>query len=257
MSIFDGIILGIIQGLSEFLPISSSGHLVIAEALLGVKQSGVQFEVLVHLATLLAVVVYFRAKLITIATGFFRPDGKMERNYVWCLAIGTIPAVFAGLLLKDFFEAKFGDPLTTSCMLIVTGGILFATRLVSKGTGGITLGKSLLIGIGQAVAILPGISRSGSTIATGLFTGIKPAEAAEFSFLLSIPVILGAAVLELRHLTSIPADLVVPYLAAAVCAFAFGLLAVHLVLEAVRKAKLIYFAIYCVAAGLLGIYLFW
>ncbi len=256
MTILDGLILGTIQGLTEFLPVSSSAHLVFAEVLLNVKQPGVQFEVLVHAGTLLAVLVYFRKKLWALTTGLVGERSQESRRYVAGIIVATIPAAVAGVLLKDLFEAQFGDPFATSWQLVLSGVILLPIQFVKHGEKRITFFKALIIGIGQAVAIIPGISRSGSTIAPGVLMGVKPSEAAEFSFILSIPVIFGAIVLEIPKITAIASDLVLPYTLATICSFLFGLLAVYLVLDAIKRAKLIYFAIYCFAAGLFGMYLF-
>jgi undecaprenyl-diphosphatase len=257
MSFLDAIILGMIQGLTEFLPVSSSGHLVIAEAVLKVKQPGISLELLVHLGTLLSVTIYFRKQLFLLCKSLFVREMAKERRIILLLIIGTIPAGLAGVLLKDFFEQTFSNPLETSVELIITGGILFLPRLVRPGTAGLTMPTVIWMGIGQAIAILPGISRSGSTIVTGLLAGVKPSEAAEFSFLLSIPAIAGAIVLGIPEMADIPSALVMPYFAATVTSFLFGLVAVYWVLNAVKKGKFEYFAYYCFAIGLFGLYLFW
>lgn len=257
MSFIDALILGIIQGLTEFLPVSSSGHLVIAEAVLKVKQPGITLELLVHLGTLLSVIIYFRTQIFTLIKALFVREMTKERRIILLLIIGTIPAGLAGVLLKDFFESTFSNPLETSIELIITGGILFLPRLVKPGTAGMTIPTVIWMGIGQAISILPGISRSGSTIVAGLLAGVKPAEAAEFSFLLSIPAIAGAIVLGIPDMANIASDLVMPYLAATIASFVCGLVAVYWVLNAVKKGKFEYFAYYCFAIGLFGLYLFW
>ncbi|MBK7143449.1 MAG: undecaprenyl-diphosphate phosphatase [bacterium] len=257
MSFIDALILGIVQGLTEFLPVSSSGHLVIAEAVLKVKQPGITLELLVHLGTLLSVIIYFRTQIFTLIKALFVREMTKERRIILLLIIGTIPAGLAGVLLKDFFESTFSNPLETSIELIITGGILFLPRLVKPGTAGMTIPTVIWMGIGQAISILPGISRSGSTIVAGLLAGVKPAEAAEFSFLLSIPAIAGAIVLGIPDMANIASDLVMPYLAATIASFVCGLVAVYWVLSAVKKGKFEYFAYYCFAIGLFGLYLFW
>lgn len=256
MSFLDALILGIVQGLTEFLPVSSSGHLVIAEALLKVKQPGINLELLVHLGTLLSVMIYFRAQIFRLIKSLFVKEMRQERRIILLLIIGTIPAGLAGVLLKDFFESTFSNPLETSIELIITGGILFLPRLVKAGTAGLTIPTVIWMGIGQAIAIFPGISRSGSTIVAGMLAGVKPAEAAEFSFLLSIPAIAGAIVLGIPDMASISANLVMPYLLAVVASFLSGLVAVYWVLRAVKRGKFEYFAYYCFAIGLAGVYLF-
>lgn len=257
MSFLDACILGFVQGMTEFLPVSSSGHLVIAEAILKVKQPGITLELLVHFGTLLSVLIYFRAQLFTLAKSLFVREMVKERRIILLLIIGTIPAGLAGVLLKDFFEKTFSNPLETSIELIITGGILFLPRLIKHASAGLTIPTAIWMGIGQAVAILPGISRSGSTIVAGMLGGVKPAEAAEFSFLLSIPAIAGAIVLGIPEMAGISSDLLMPYLLATVVSFVFGLIAVYWVLSAVKKGKFEYFAYYCFAIGLFGLYLFW
>ena len=256
MSFLDALILGIVQGLTEFLPVSSSGHLVIAEALLKVKQPGINLELLVHLGTLLSVMIYFRAQIFRLIKGLFVREMRQERRIILLLIIGTIPAGLVGVLLKDFFESTFSNPVETSIELIITGWILFLPRLVKAGTAGLTIPTVIWMGIGQAIAILPGISRSGSTIVAGMLAGVKPAEAAEFSFLLSIPAIAGAIVLGIPDMAAISSDLVMPYILATVVSFVFGLIAVYWVLSAVKRGKFEYFAYYCFAIGLVGLYLF-
>ena len=256
MTYFDAIILGILQGLTEFLPVSSSGHLVIAEALLHVKEPGVSFEVLAHVGTLLSVLVYFRVRIWHLIQSLYTPSMQTERKIILFLIIGTIPAGLVGVLLKDFFENAFSDPITTSAMLLVTGAILLVTRFVKKGEKPLNLWTSIIMGIGQACAIMPGISRSGSTIAVGMIAGVKPSEAAEFSFLLAIPAIGGATVLSFRDLMAADNTHMTHYLVGALFAFVTGLVAVYGVLATIRKGKFDYFAYYCFAAGALGLYLF-
>jgi len=256
MSYLEAIILGIIQGLTEFLPVSSSGHLVLAEAVLKVKEPGVSFELLVHVGTLLAVLVYFFRPLVRLVKAVYTPRMHTERRMIGLLILGTVPAALVGLLLEDFFEAAFSAPALTAAMLLVTGVLLLSTRFVDKGSKPLSAGSALIMGIGQAMAIMPGISRSGSTICFGLFSKVQPAQAAEFSFLLSIPAIAGAVILKYEELLNISTPLVGPYLAGALAAFVFGLLAVYAVLATIKRGRFEYFAYYCFAAGALGLYLF-
>ncbi len=256
MSYLDSIILGLLQGLTEFLPVSSSGHLVLAQWLMGVKQPGVTFEIVVHLGSLLAILVYFREKILKLVHSIYDPKFSQYRPMLAYLAIGTIPAGLAGVLLKDFFEEAFSSPKIAAVMLLVTGCILLSTRFAPKVKRPLSSGRSFLIGIGQAVAILPGISRSGSTIAAGMLLGIKPTEAAEFSFLLAIPAVGGAVLLEFKELLNIDSSLVGLYLCGALFSFIASIVAVYLVLASIRKGKFEYFAYYCFAIGLLGLYLF-
>jgi undecaprenyl-diphosphatase len=256
MTNIDAIILGIIQGLTEFLPVSSSGHLVLAESLFGVKMPGVTFEVLIHIATLLSVLIYFHKKIFRLVQSLFVKAMVNERKIILFLIIGTIPAGLAGILLKDFFEKTFSNPTEASIELIINGGILLIPYFLTVKIKGLSLFSVIMIGIGQAIAILPGISRSGSTIVAGIMCGVKPEDAAEFSFLLSIPAIGGAAVLKMKDMFSTPATLSGPYLVAFLTSFLFGLLSVYVVLETVKKGKLKYFAYYCFAIGAVGLYHF-
>ena len=256
MSFFDAIVLGIIQGLTEFLPVSSSGHLVLAEHLFNVKMPGVTFEVLIHLGTLVSVLIYFREKLYRLVKALFTKEMVAERRIIFLLIIGTIPAGLAGVLLRDWFEKTFSNPIETSIELIITGLILLVPRFFKAGTKAVTAGTSLIMGVGQAIAILPGISRSGTTIVSGMLAGVKPSEAAEFSFLLSIPAIGGAILLEVGSLLDIPSTLVAPYALSTFVSFLFGLISVYVVLATVKKGKFDYFAYYCFAIGAFGLYHF-
>lgn len=257
MTYIDAFILGVIQGLTEFLPVSSSGHLVLAQSLLGVKQQGVSFEVLVHLGTLGAVLVYFRRQILNLLSGLYRSDRPAERKQILFLILATIPAGVIGLIFKDFFEATFSQPIVAASMLFVTGGILLSTRFVVSRKNPVTARSAILMGIGQALAIMPGISRSGSTIAIGMMTGVAPSKAAEFSFLMAIPVIGGAALLQAKSLAAVPSEMLGQYLVGGITSFVVALFAVYLVLESIRRGKFEYFAYYCFAAGIVGLYLFW
>lgn len=256
MSYFDAIILGLLQGLTEFLPISSSGHLVLAEHLLGAKMPGVLFELVVHLGTLLSVVIYFRKRISALIRSVFLSEMKDERKLVLYLVIGTIPAVVIALLFKGTIESAFASPLMTSVFLIITGLILLLTVLPKRGVRNVGAASAIIIGIGQAIAIFPGISRSGTTISAGLFAGVKPIVAAEFSFLLSIPAIAGAIVFKGEELLSVDAELIGQYSAGMIISFFSGLLAVYILLDMVRKGRFKYFGIYCLIAGLFGVIYF-
>jgi len=256
MSYLDAIILGVIQGLTEFLPISSSGHLVLAQKTLGVADPGVALEIVVHLGTLLSVLVYFRAKLWRLITSLYKRDARQDRAIVGYLIIGTIPAGLVGLLFEDFFDRAFDSPLLVSTMLLLTGAILFVSRFFKNSSGSVTLPRAVAMGLGQALAILPGVSRSGSTIVAGMASGVRPADAAEFSFLLAIPAIGGAAVLKFGDLAALDQGVIGAYLAGFIAAFTTGLMAVYVVLAVIKRGRFEYFAYYCFALGLIGLYLF-
>jgi undecaprenyl-diphosphatase len=257
VSYFEAVLLGIVQGLTEFLPVSSSGHLVLAQYILGVKLPGVNFELLSHLGTLVAVLVCFRVRITSLIRSLYTPNMRDERYMVLLLVIATIPAGLLGILLEDFFSDAFDEPAVAAGMLLVTGLILLSTRFVRKGGEPVRWFSATIIGLGQALAILPGISRSGSTIAAGILSRVHPAKAAEFSFLMSIPVIAGAVALKARSLAAIESAQVGPYLVGTVVAFLFGLLAIEWLLSMVRKGRFEYFAYYCFAVGAVGLYLLW
>jgi undecaprenyl-diphosphatase len=255
MDILKIIILGIVQGLTEFLPVSSSGHLVLAAELLNFHEEGVAFEVFVHLGTLLSVLIVFRKdvhKMILapfqfLSSGLEKGDTKHYLYWDLYIIIGTIPAAVIGLAFKSKIEAAFSNIFLVIAMLAVTGTILLLSRYMPKKNQEMTAIKSFLIGISQAFAILPGISRSGSTIVTGIFLGIDKEKAARFSFLLSIPAILGASVIKLKDLIlmdnyTIPISYL---LLGAIVSFIAGYFAIIWLLDIVKKGKLEWFALYC------------
>lgn len=256
MSYIDAVILGIIQGLTEYLPVSSSGHLVLAQKILNVNQGGLAFEVVVHIGSLLAVLIYFRGKLWKMLKSFFVAGNSDSRKYACYLILGTVPAAVIGLLLEDFFDQMFDSPHYTSIFLLVTGVILFSTKFSARGSKDVTLKSAFIVGLAQACAIFPGVSRSGSTISIGLWAKIDPAKAAEFSFLLSIPAIAGAAVLKMDDLAAQNFSVIGPYAVAALLSFGSSLVAIHWLLAIIKKGRFEWFAYYCFAAGALGLYLF-
>ncbi|MHB0885653.1 MAG: undecaprenyl-diphosphate phosphatase [Bacillota bacterium] len=245
-------ILGVVQGLTEFLPVSSSAHLVILDNLLGVRQPTMSLAIFLHLGTLLAVVtVYFR-RLLGILVGMF--TGRREGRLGWFIVIGSIPAAVLGLALKDVFARAFASVLVSGVMLLVTGAILFWSGRLARGRRderSMTAGDALVVGAFQAVAILPGISRSGSTIAGGLWRGIEPKLAADFSFLLSVPAVLGAGLLDIREALKggEALDLRALILGAGL-SFIFGYIAIKWLIAVVRRGRLEAFAYYCWAVGL-------
>ncbi len=256
MSYLDAIILGALQGLTEFLPVSSSGHLVLAQELLGVKQQGVSFEIVVHVGSLLAVLIYFRARLWKLAQSLFDRSLFNERKVVGYLILATVPVGVVGVLLEDFFAEAFEHPVYASWMLLVTAVILMSTRWATRRSRELTWSPALIMGLAQALAILPGISRSGSTISAGLHAGIKPSEAAEFSFLLAIPAIGGATLFKAKQLLSLPPELLGQYSLGAGVSFITSIVAVYLVLATIRRGRFQYFAYYCFAVAGVGLYLF-
>lgn len=258
MGIIEALIMGLVQGLTEFLPVSSSGHLVIAKQLLGgIKQPGILFEIMLHFGTLLAVLVYFRKEIASILCSLLPSSGieegkrKSERGFALAVVIGTLPTVAIALLFKDIFEELFNSVKTVSFMLIITGAILyFSDRVKKSGRETVRLRDALLIGTIQGLAIIPGISRSGSTIATGLFGGLKAETAATYSFLLSIPAILGAVILHAGDLTGFDNGNILPYTVGVLAATTSGFLSIKVLMKIVAGRKLRFFAFYCWTVGI-------
>ena len=270
MTTIQAIILGIIQGLTEFLPVSSSGHLVLFSRLFKVQEPSLIFEVMVHVGTLLAVLVVFRSEVLLLFRSFLAllqnpKDAKQQMEQdpgsrlLLALVLGTIPAVLAALLFKDQIEGLFSSSLFVGFMLLATGTILYLTERLSGAKQRLetmTLKDAVLIGLGQAVAMVPGISRSGTTIAAGLVRGLDRESAARFSFLLAIPAILGALVLSIGDLFSGAAQIGWGVMGAGFVAAALtGYVAIHFLLDLVKKGKLVWFSYYTWAIGALVILL--
>lgn len=263
MTPFHIIVLALIQGLTEFLPISSSGHLVLANALLGIKEPGIATEITLHAGTLLAVVLYYRRDLASLFMGTIRSFGRVvgseehaARNLVIALVIGTLPAVVAGFAGGARLEALYENPRESAIEVIITGGVLLSTLAARRGDRGITLWRALAIGVCQAISLLPGISRSGMTIASGLFLGVRPEEAARFSFLLSIPAILGGIVLKLPEVIAEVQMGRLGLLAVGFgLSFLVGYASIAALLGVVRRGRFGLFGIYCVGIGIVALLL--
>jgi undecaprenyl-diphosphatase len=264
VGLIQALVLGIIQGLTEFLPISSSGHLVLVPAALGWESPPLVFDATIHLATLIAVIAIFWHDITQILAAWWqglqrkRPLERAESRLGWWIILGTIPGVLAGLLWKNAFESFFNNPQAVGGFLLLTAGLLILADVFGKRQRGfteITWLDSILIGIGQAIAIAPGVSRSGATIAVGIFCGLSREAAARFSFLLAIPIIIGAGLIQLIDLlrngnvTAEVSVLVVGFVAAAICGYA----AIRFLLAYLRKHSLYPFAIYCAVVGILAI----
>jgi undecaprenyl-diphosphatase len=262
----ESVVLGILQGLTEFLPISSSGHLVLGENLLKVKLGDISFEVFLHFGTLLSVVIVFRKTIwgmiqavmekAGVSLSKYDPTSTSENwNLFLLILLGSVPAGILGILLKKYVETSFSSLHFVSIMLLITGSLLFLTKFVKKAQGRIKFSDAFLIGIAQAIAMLPGISRSGLTISTGIFRGIKSDKAAEFSFLLSLPAVLGATILKLKDMLSQshPSFNLWFYLIGTVFAFLSGYLAIKFLLNVIRKGKFEFFGYYCLLIGLLSL----
>ena len=256
MSWFEALILGLVQGLTEFLPVSSSGHLAIGKALFGIESGDLRFEIIVHAATVLATIVVFRKEIWQLLQGLFKFKLNAETRYILLILISMIPVFVVGMFFKDYVEAIFGEGLVVvGCALLVTALLLFLSETLGRRKaeegGPVTWKSALWMGLAQAVAVIPGRSRSGSTIATGLLCGVKKSEVAQFSFLMVLIPILGEAFLDVAGgdaaVSTVGAlPLVIGFLAA----FVSGLFACKVMIALVKKAQLKWFALYCVAAAL-------
>lgn len=275
MDWLQALVLGLVQGLTEYLPVSSSGHLEIGKALLGegAEAGGLTFDIVVHVATVLATLVILWKEIVWILKGLFKPlkNGQMndEQKYTLNILVSMIPVGVVGLCFKDSIEALYADNIlpVVGCCLLITAALLALTYYY-KPQPKQTLSPvhAFIIGISQALAVLPGLSRSGSTIATGLLLGNKKETLAQFSFLMVIPPILGEALLDFKHIVAPSAEYLAehgieepigmfPLLVGFVAAFVSGCFACKWMIALVKKCKLIYFAAYCALAGLLTLFL--
>ncbi len=243
------IFLSIIQGISEFLPISSSGHLVITESLLDIQADQTDVNIVLHAGTLLSILIFYRRTIIRLLSQDFK--------VIPLLIVGTIPVVILGLTAKKYAEHYLESPLLAGCMLPVTGLLLLLIPRIpqqEQSYTNLSYKQALFIGFAQAIAILPGISRSGSTIVAGLLTGMSRQSAATFSFLLAIPAIAGATILETAEILSNPQQINTPLsllAMGAILAAIIGLLSLWLLVRWLEKGKLHYFAYWCIPLGIL------
>ena len=253
MEWFEAILLGLVQGLTEFLPVSSSGHLTIGKALLGVDVSNLKFEVVVHAATVMSTLVVFRKDIFSLLRGLLKFKMNKETEYLFFIAVSMIPVFVVGMFFKEQVESIFGSGLlVVGISLFVTALLLYLTGVIKPAEKKLTYGRAFVIGISQAIAVLPGLSRSGATISTGMLLGLKKEEIAKFSFLMVLVPVLGEAFLELisGEFTA-PSSEISP-LALALgfgAAFISGLFACKVMIALVKRAKLLPFAIYCGIAG--------
>jgi undecaprenyl-diphosphatase len=287
MDVFSAIILGLIQGLTEFLPVSSSGHLVIVQSLLGFKEPPILFDVMLHVGTLCAVLTFFRRDILMIIQGIFKPSSiskveaksevdqsKWERTpasvvdehpvqknegrwFAILIIIGTIPAAVVGAVFKNFLEGLFASAITVGFTMWITAFVLFMADRVrrrEKEVTDMTIFDSVVIGIMQAIAITPGISRSGFTISSGIFRKLTAETAARFSFLLSVPAILGALILEVRKIENLSQEAIGAYLVGTIVAAVVGYLSITLLIRMIRVHQLKIFSIYLWVVGLVVIW---
>lgn len=261
-SLLVSILLGLLQGLTEFLPISSSGHLVLAQSLLGAPRQGIVMEVVLHAGTLLAVLVSFRRDLAKIARDSWGGIGRGEiapsrwsggmRDLV-LVVLATLPVVVVGLLWKEPIEQLFESPRLATVALVATGLILLSTRWVKQAALPVRWNSALVMGLLQVLSLVPGISRSGATISGGLFARTDPRQAARFSFLMSIPAILGSLILQFPALDELfRSGEWAPYLAGLVAAFLSGLAAIEILMRIVARGRFFVFGLYCLVVGVVG-----
>ncbi|RKZ12000.1 hypothetical protein DRQ53_15375 [bacterium] len=250
------LLLAIIQGLSEFLPVSSSGHLALGQMILGVGKESLTAVVVLHAGTLVAVLVYYRKVIAELAGGVFQGggdvDGLSARSYVGMLVLGNVPAAILGLGFRDQIEGLFANPWAVFAAMLATAAVLWSTRSCVPGVQAPDARRALLIGCAQALAILPGASRSGWTIAVALWLGLRPEAAARFSFLLSIPAIFGALLLEVLDHDGLDMP-VGALLAGFVVAALTGLFALRWLVALVRRMELFRFAIYLCILTTVGV----
>lgn len=263
MSWFEALILGIVQGLTEFLPVSSSGHLEIGQALLGTAgEENLLFAVVVHAATVLSTLVILWREVAQLFKGTFTTfKWNQDKDYVAKILVSMIPVFIVGMFFKDQVEAFFGNGLLiVGICLIITALLLwlseFLTKRLNRQGHEVTYRDALIIGCAQAVAVLPGLSRSGTTIATGLMCGVSKEQVAKFSFLMVLIPIMGDALLELKDILT--GEVVVtigwlPLVVGFIAAFATGCFACRFMIDIVRRQKLIYFAVYCLCVGTFAI----
>ena len=250
------IFLALVQGLTEFLPVSSSGHLVIAQRLLGISEPGITLEVWLHIGTLISILIFYRSVILDLIKGVLKRDHK-SLLMAGAIFISTIPAALFYLCCHKWVDGIYESPKVTGGFLIFTGLVLIALRWVRCREGEVTIRRSIVIGLSQALALFPGVSRSGMTIATARATGICPVKAAEFSFLMVIPLLIGAAVMNILRMEPNGEGICGWLLAVGVVISAvIGYLALKALVRLLKDGRFWMFGIYCVAAGLLTVILF-
>lgn len=254
MSIWQAVILGLVQGLGEFLPVSSSAHLVLVPWLFGWRDYGLTFDVALHLGTLVAVLIYFWKDWMRLISGAIKGSGNSEGRLFWYLVLACVPGAVFGFLLEHKAETSFRSPVLVALMLIIMGVFLLwadargAKRVSMNRMGG---WRSLVIGFSQALAIIPGVSRSGVTMTAGLFSGLTREAAARFSFLLSAPIILGAGLVKIPDLLHQPGSIDLPFIVGIVVSALSGLVAIGFLLRYIETRDFRPFAWYRFALGFL------
>mgnify|MGYP006176570749 FL=1 len=257
MGVIEAVILGIVQGLTEFLPVSSSGHLEIAKELLSVseQEQNLLMTIVLHAATALSTIIIFRKDITTIITGLFQFKWNEEAQFSVKIILSMIPAAIVGLFFEEEIESLFGGQIVlVGSMLLLTGLLLFLADKAKKTNKKVSILNSILIGIAQAIAILPGISRSGATICTSVLLGVDREKAARFSFLMVVPLILGKMAKDMLSGDLITeSTTILPLIFGFIAAFITGLVACKWMIRLVKKSQLKYFAYYCFAVGIISI----
>ena len=260
MELLTSLILGIIQGLTEFLPVSSSGHLEIGKAIFGNDWSADEsmlMTVVLHFATALSTIVIFRKEIVTIVKGLFSKEDKQAKSFSFFIVVSMVPAAIIGVLFDDIIESFFdGNLLLVSVMLIATGGLLFLADRAKSSEKKVGIKESILIGIAQAIAILPGISRSGATISTSVLLGVDREQSARFSFLMVVPLIFGKMAKDILDgaFDKIDGPLI-NYGVGFLAAFLTGIFACTLMIKLVKNSQLKYFSIYCFLVAVITLFL--
>lgn len=271
MELLQAILLGILQGITEFLPVSSSGHLALAQAYIGTDiETGITFEIVVHFGSFCSITLYYRKMIAQIISDLFKsftPTALREKRFLHdyntrlslIILLSMIPAMVVGFTLKDTIEGAFANPVFVSIMLLVTGSILFSTKFVTRTVKDVNYSRGFWVGVAQAFAILPGISRAGSTISLGLLLGIDREKIANFSFLMVLPVLAGAMLLEILELMEVGMGTlsVTALFAGYLTSFITGFFALKYLIILLKKDKFHYFAYYCWPVGLFSLIYFW
>lgn len=253
MHILEAILLGVLQGLTEFLPVSSSGHIELGKYLFGIElKDDLLFSLFLHLATVLSTIIVFRKDILSIIKELFQFKFNEATRFVTYILISMLPVFIVGIFFKDAVESFYnGNIAFVGAMLIITGLLLLASEKINAKTRNLNAPSAFIIGIAQAIAVLPGISRSGATIATGLISGVDRSAIARFSFLMVIPPIIGASILDVGNISNSKYNStdILNMCAGFMAAFLTGLFACKLMIRLVKNSKLIYFAIYCFLVG--------
>ncbi len=259
MTWFEAFILGLVQGLTEFIPISSSGHLELGAAFFGLEEENLTFSIIVHGATFLSILVVFRKDIASLISSLFSFRWNDETKFILLLLLSAVPVAIAGLFFKEDIEKFFeGNVLFVGLMMLITALMLFLTKFAKPQNGNVTFFKAIMIGVAQTLAVLPGISRSGATISTALYLGIDKEKATRFSFLMVLIPIFGASFLEVLTLSKqgTGSELsIAPLIIGAIAAFMAGLFACSWMIKIVKKGKIFYFSAYCLVIGVIAIIL--